>query len=375
MLNLVAWVLWLASAQAQNQDRIFVEARLNGTAVRMAFDTGADRVCLFKSTAERLGLEMSTVKTLFRRWDYFGTEQCTMDFWDISLKGRVRVLAIPPFLHPEEDGLIGWIPVANRILAFDALNLQVRILQELPQDARGWTRLRIESDWRILALKVPGQGGGGTILIDTGSASGMGIPPAKWREWRQAHAGEPVTLDSLYTPAAGLFAREQAWASEFTLGPLALTDVVIEQADPWSLKSAARGYMATLGLAALKRLDFIVDGKHGMAYLRPKPRPSSHYEHNRSGAVFMPTAQSDDLVAQVVDGSPAASAGIRNGDVLLKIGETQMANWRTDTSQTARVFWQRPAGTRVALTLQRSNETFKTTVTLRDILAPRTNPP
>jgi C-terminal processing protease CtpA/Prc len=76
-----------------------------------------------------------------------------------------------------------------------------------------------------------------------------------------------------------------------------------------------------LGLEALKRLDLIVDGKHGMAYLRPKQTRSVPGDHNRLGAVFVPRDdQSDDLVAHVLEGSPAFEAGIRNGDVLLSIG-------------------------------------------------------
>jgi C-terminal processing protease CtpA/Prc len=49
------------------------------------------------------------------------------------------------------------------------------------------------------------------------------------------------------------------------------------------------------------------------------------------GAVFTPPGlQGDDLVARVVDGSPAHEAGIRNADVLLRVGELDATKWRTD---------------------------------------------
>ena len=81
-------------------------------------------------------------------------------------------------------------------------------------------------------------------------------------------------------------------------------------------------YEATLGLAALKRLDIVIDGKHGIAYLRPKKTPPLPYQHNRLGADFIPQdSHNDDLIAHVANGSPAYEAGIRDGDILLKEGE------------------------------------------------------
>src|SRR5438270_9085504 len=65
-------------------------------------------------------------------------------------------------------------------------------------------------------------------------------------------------------------------------------------------------------------------------------------------------------------GSPAQEAGVRSGDVLLKVNGTTITKANCDGH---RRFSAR-AGTKINLTLSRSGEIFKTTVILRDILLP-----
>ena len=127
--------------------------------------------------------------------------------------------------------------------------------------------------------------------------------------------------------------------------------------------------MFTLGAAAISRLDIVIDGKHKLAYLRPKTTPPPPFAYNRLGAAFIPLElKSDDLVAFVVDGSPAYAAGVRNGDLLLKIDERDATKWRTtgepnNPSQTKR------AGDKLQLTLKRGDKVFTTTAALQNILA------
>ena len=90
------------------------------------------------------------------------------------------------------------------------------------------------------------------------------------------------------------------------------------------------------------------------------------------GAVFTPVdLESEDLIARVVGGSPGWEAGIRNGDVLTRIGELDVTKWRTDPNvlPLAR-FWSRAAGTKLDLTLRRGKQVFKTEAVLRQILPP-----
>jgi hypothetical protein len=275
------------------------------------------------------------------------------------------------------DGIIGWPLVSENILQIDMMKDKntVKTVQAAPDDP-AWMKVGLLTNSDLLDLEIPDKNGTKAIIfIDTGMSDGVKLAPPIWRNWKAAHTNSPFTLSGYFTPALGLVIKEESWAKEISLGPLTLTDVPIMEADSADIASGSfpdTQYEATFGLAALKRLNIIIDGKHGVAYLQFKKTPPLPYEHNRLGAVFVPhDLQSDDNVAHVMNGSPAYEAGIRNDDVLLKIGELDATKWRTDPNVLPLSrFWSSPAGTKLELTLKRGDKVFTTTAVLRNILPP-----
>jgi C-terminal processing protease CtpA/Prc len=76
------------------------------------------------------------------------------------------------------------------------------------------------------------------------------------------------------------------------------------------------------------------------------------------------------LVAHVVKDSPAYRGGVRDGDILLKVGLRNVTLWRIDPSiLPLSRFWNQPAGTKVKLTLKRNDQQYETTVTLEELPA------
>jgi len=355
-------------------ERILVEgATINGRPVRLIFDTGAERSFLFAPAAERLGLKVSFVRNVWRQPLFSATERCRLDFWGVSRKERILVFPRPAYLDEPMEGAVGWNAVIDQILVFNTLSNTVQFVSSVPPEAANWTRfpIRIWSD--TLVLKARDHGKTGFVSIDTGSDSGLGLAPQSWRDWKNAHPAQAKTFKAFYMLTEGVVVTEQTWAARFDLGTLSLTDVVVEEADPVSMRELSRKHLATLGLAALKRLDLIIDGRHDVAYLRPRVTPPTPYEHNRAGAAFAPAdGENEALISRVADNSPASEAGIRNGDILLSINDHDLSNWRSKTNRINR-FWRRPAGTQLRLTLQRGAETLTTTLTLRDILTTATN--
>jgi len=171
---------------------------------------------------------------------------------------------------------------------------------------------------------------------------------------------------------SGIVVREQTWADRFAFGSLELTGVTVEEDTGAGSQVVGNDHLATWGMAALKRVQLIVDGRRNVAYVKAECGPASTPEHNRLGAVFVPRdLQSQELIAHVAEGSPASEAGIRNGDVLLRSGNVDLAEWRSlrmDASMSGPVY--PPPGTRWDLTLKRGDEVFVATVVLRDILNP-----
>jgi S1-C subfamily serine protease len=173
-------------------------------------------------------------------------------------------------------------------------------------------------------------------------------------------------------PGAGTVVTEETWAREMTFGSLVLTEVPVMPSNVAEQAMGSPSFVASLGLAALKRLDLIIDGSLGIAYLRPKTAAPPPYDHNRLGAVFAPRdMEGADLIAHVIDGSPAYEAGVRSGDVLLKVGDVDVTKWRTDPKVLPLSrFWEQPPGTRLEFVLKRGTQTIKPTAVLRQILGP-----
>jgi hypothetical protein len=261
---------------------------------------------------------------------------------------------------------------SKAIIRIDALRRSATLMEAVPAEAESWIKVRLQTNSAMLNLEMPESDGKPSVLcIDTGDSNGIKLHPERWRAWRASHANQPMTLDAIYTPGVGGVVAEVAWAGEMAFGPLVLTDVPINEPSSAHIAMESGQYAGTLGMAALKRVDLIVDGRNGFAYLRAKTTQADSYRYNRIGAVFLSgRSQSDDLAAVVLEGSPAYAAGIRNGDVLLKIGQLDVTKWRTDPKTAApATFWELPAGTKLVLTLRRGRKTFKATVQLRDILA------
>lgn len=365
---------WLQVSHAE--DRIWVSAAINDKFARLIFDSGADCPILFAPSTRRLGVKFSDAETnapvpvgeVATGW----TEECSVRLWGTCLRGHFAVLDLSNDLLPEFDGCIGWSVIGSNIIRIDAVHQKIGFLSKLPKETATWTKLPVRTTSHVLCLELyKGSKTNEILEIDTGDTVGVALNPDKWREWKTLRPKQGMTLKAAFSPGSGKMVKQEAWAESLRVGPLVLNGVPITEASPTQITSGSPQFGASLGMAALKRLDLIVDGRNGVAYVRTKTSPAPPYEHNRLGAVFMPAdSQSNDLVARVLDGSPAYEAGLRNGDMLLRIGRLDVSHWRTDPKiHPYREFYRRP-GTRLDLILERNGETFKTTVVLRDIIAP-----
>jgi hypothetical protein len=370
-----------ASSLCAEDERIFIDAKINGRPARFAFDTGTGvPFLLYSTTVGEFGLKVTPPPPDYQPgpgqialgW----TELSHLDLGITNIVTRFGVVEIPTYAKLPEDGMLGWPAISNNTFSINFITHEINFLTNAPEASVNWIRFHIQTIAGDLTLELPGDKGVKKIIaIDSGSPYGVELGPQRWREWKVNHTNQPTSMLAYYTPNPGLLVSEEIWTREITIGPLVLTDVPVIEASPRLddlFSSAQTQFQATLGFAALKRLDIIIDGKHGIAYLRPRQTPSLPYDHNRLGAAFVPRdPKNDDLVAHVVEGSPAYEAGIRNDDVLLKIGELDPTKWRTDPNVLPLSrFWNSPAGTKLELTLKRGDKVFKTTAVLRNILPP-----
>ena len=367
------------------EDLMFVNAKINDKRVRLSVDTGTSvGLILFRSTAERLNLGLHrTDSTILGDVQYWLTDECNVKlpwaFWSSVAppKGSVIAIDFPSAENAKNiDGIVGWPAFSERIFELDATRMKFKFLPKVPSDVIGWTRLTLSTNWAMLALELPQlQGSAQIIIVDSGSALGVELPSRQWLEWKALHTNQPTTLSATYSPNYGSFVAHKVWAKEFVIGPLELTEVGVQDSG-----DKFPGFAATFGLAALKRLNLIVDGKQRIAYLRPKkapgPRPSP--EGGSHELIFMPrSAKNNELVAHVANPSSAFAAGIRDGDALLKIGERDVVTWRAAPGKE----WHRddPAGPlltpvttgrvgrKIELTLQKNEGTMRALIAPEEI--------
>lgn len=359
-------VLLLLASSAPADDRIYLGMSINGQSVRFIYNTAAQQSVLFRPAAERLGLD------IIARPAGDTTEECEFTAGGATTRRTFPVIDMPSYLKNDIDGVFSWAEIApdkKLIFLLDGANHSVG-LAPLPAGIAKWTKWKIVPGTHILTLE-PAQKGAPPLRvgIDTGDADGVILSPDRWKQWRAARADKTSTLNASWSPATGLVITEVLRASKMDLSPLAIADVPVKLGIPAAYGPAEQHLDVVLGLFALNRIRLIIDKKNGVAYTTPSDNPAPAYDYNRIGAVFIPNnpQTDDDLIAHVAKGSPADTAGVQDGDILLKIDGLDATQWRTDSRiMPLHHFWSQPAGTQIKLRLKRGNETKEITVTLKE---------
>jgi predicted aspartyl protease len=376
LLGLCCWCQ-IASAFAE-KDRIWIDAKVNGKPARFIFDTGSPyHYVLFRQSAERLGLSITNFADENSNARDAYTCKYDLTIGDYSFKTWSWILDLPPAAAPatSADGIIGWPAVTNTVVMIDANTETIDRAAQVPVDTNGWLRLSIDKNSNSLHLLVPGLSGKNVVVvIDTGSAAGVLLNPNLWKKWKSSHKNWPMTMRTGFMFGSGISVAEEACAKEISFGPLTVTDVPVSEAFPTDVDFGGDNYEATFGIAALKRLDLVVDAVHGTAYLRPRKEKAPRYSYNRAAAIFLPrdsdvNLKSQECVAQVMKNGPAYAAGLRDGDVLLKLNSQEIKSWADYIGIDEKVR-DLPDGETLNLTLKRGKKIFDVTIVLKNFLVP-----
>ncbi len=264
---------------------VFTKLAINGQPVQMMLDTGAASTVLYSAAANRVGLNFAPPRhdVVAGAFEIIVgmSEPAQVTAGAQPFTARLPVFTLPPSSRlpssaSGEDGVIGWPEVRDNILVFDAAHRTVRSVAQLPEETSGWLKLKVRPHSTLLLETPLSNGKAGAILVDTGAPQGVQLTPAKWQEARAAHPKAPLTTVNHSTWSIGSFAAQAMWADEIKLGALILTDVPVENMPDaeaaWLNKAASGAEVAgIIGLRALTRMDLVVDGKNGFAYVRPRP--------------------------------------------------------------------------------------------------------
>jgi hypothetical protein len=195
-------------------------------------------------------------------------------------------------------------------------------------------------------------------MIDTGNA-GSTIIEQYWAEQQ----GVTPLFDSALT------AKDVRVAlAELQLGPFTLAHEVVSYygAQPRGSEHT-RSVAAIAGEPLLSRFDLMFDYPHGLLWLKPLPNAAAN-PFNRSGLLLSKAADGAFRVSAVLSGSPAAEAGIKEGDVIEAVAsQPSQSLSRAD----AMAMFQQQAGTPIETRLRGSSPTGlgrSVTLRLRDAL-------
>jgi hypothetical protein len=293
--------------------------------------------------------------------------------------GPLAIARIPSdvLIRSDEDldGFIGWPGMKSTIWNFQLADKLYGECAEIPSEVIAtWTKLLISEQNGTLSLNFPPETKGiRRIIVDTGNSEGIMLMPDHWRDWRNSNPDAPLTLEGDHIPGQSIGVIPESWASEFFLGELLIKDVPISKADAAYVQQAEPGEkVIAIGLAALARLELFLDPQNQVAYCRPSPSPAPPFPHNRMGVVFVPKkGTTEQLIATVAPGGPAALAGLRDGDVLLKVDQNEIAEWRTHPAEREAISGRISPGTKRLYSVRRNDAVVEVAVIAKDILVPR----
>jgi hypothetical protein len=392
----LAFALIATRLPVQAADRFWWDCKINSKPVRLILDTGCSpNLMLWRSATDRLGLKRTPTELDSQKqsvpWD---TEEFKAELphwkrhWGFPETAfyltRAGVCEDLDSSLGEGDGAVGWPVIRRRVTRFDAIRGKFEFLGKVPKQVKDWSKFTIRTNTGILVLELPG--GDGThrgLIVDTGSLGrDLSLAAPLWDEWMAAHPNERKQIGCVLQ-VSGLIPYECARASSFTIGGLTLANVELDRLEehdsPWPLTGRA----AAIGFGVLKRFDLVVDGKHALAYMQPSKRwkpfmaepPNHTLFHGRPGAVFGPWRnQTNGLSAYVMSASPAFEAGIRNGDILLKVDQRDLKPWLDNPGESWSLGRKRygfqwiepstnsPNGAALELTLRRQDQVFQATV-------------
>ena len=276
-LILATGVVSFMTSVCHADERLWLDAKINGKRARLIFDSGTDASVLWRDGARRPGLNVNELKTntpLTSDQILGYAETCTLSLNGIEGKAQFPVINPPELTEPDFDGLIGWPTLRNGVFQIDARAQRITFLEKVPKKVSGWTQLGMVTNSTRLEVEIlHGSNITGALCIDTGSAFGVSLPPREWREWKAAHSHQPLTLNTFSTLTDGVVAKEEAWADRISFGALILTNVPIREETPGEVVLGGPQDQGSLGLAVLKHFDVVIDGEHGGVYLQPNKKP------------------------------------------------------------------------------------------------------
>ncbi|HEX9760698.1 MAG TPA: aspartyl protease family protein [Candidatus Acidoferrales bacterium] len=364
------------------EGHIDVPVRVNGRPMHFVLDTGASTTVLRLSHADALGLEKgrsfgaqgagvgSTLGQILRgvRLEVAGIEHAPPAMPGLPLG------SLAPFMGRENDGILGYDFLSRFVVEIRYAESLV-ILHDpaaftAPAGARQVPFTLFAGRLPQISARVKMSGREpitAPFVLDTGARPAMVFarPFAERTRLRESLAREVPVLGGggLGTAASNRVAGRIEWLD---FGGFQLKGV------PANFPQAQSGFFANqenagvIGAEVFSRFTLTFDYRRGKLYLQPNAQLPEAFPYDASGLFLIsdPPEFISIRVHAVVPGSPAAAAGLREGDAIVRVDSRPA----TDVGLHSLRELLRRNGEARTLTVQRDGRTFEVRLRLESLL-------
>ncbi len=366
------------------QGFIIVEVWLNGIIpLKMIFDTGAENTILFdKEIAQILGIQFE------RQIPIIGSDLDSILIANIARNVMTRLagcntvtrdiivlqdntLLLKEKLGTEINGIIGGSYFSNLVMEINYRKNKIRFTHpskfKPPKKGYYIYNLDVVSNKPYVKGKISISGEQKkriNLLVDTGASLPFLIHT---NTDSTLHLPERVMVGNVGFGLSGAIYGYRGKSKVFELGDLnfneivtSFQDLLFEQVEEISLIRNG-----IIGNTLLSRFNVMIDYTREILYLKPQRKYNKDFSFDKSGiTIFAVGPQLNQYyVVAVIQGSPADLAGVRPGDLIIKVGRKKSKRL---TLQRITEKFTKKEGKRIKLTLKRGEDEIVTSFYLKE---------
>lgn len=314
---------------------IVIEIEIKGENYRFLLDTGAPNA-ISKELADKLSIEKKKCyKTVDSQGNHLDLDYVKVEnikIGDAQFTNTTAAIAdfnqIDAIACLNIDGLIGANLMKKAYWQIDNKNGIIRIASDVNKLIRSSDENSIPFTTNIsgspyLNLKI-GKTEIKRLTLDTGSVGFLSTSSDYYKELKETDQIK-AERTSFGVSSVGLFGAskddtiKQVLIDDFSLGDLSLSNQIIE------LKNAKS---SLLGMSFLRNYLITIDWSSNMLYLSPQTSLTNLYAESFGISLFKKEEKL--VVAMVTEGSSAETAGMKVGDVILRVNDLDVENTSLD---------------------------------------------